>query len=176
VLPRTQVFYFLQVDPSRTFTRVGVNGFLGEEIDVANVRTGRGGSVTAAATVRPTAHLTLDVNSAVSWLDVDDARAGNGRLFSAQVQRVKATYNFSPRMFLRLIGQYVTTDFHPERYQRPVPKHDASFSGSALFSYRLNWQTALFLGYGDERALDSFDSLRRTERQLFLKLSYAFQR
>src|SRR5262249_12311092 len=79
VLSRTQVAYFLQVDPSRTFTRVGLNGFVGEEIDVDNVRTGRGANITAVATVRPTVHLTLDANSAVSWLDVDDARAGSGR-------------------------------------------------------------------------------------------------
>jgi len=176
VLSRTQLQYFFQVDPSRRFTRVGLNGFLGEEIDVVNVRTGRGGSVTGTATLRPTVHLTLDLNSAVSWLDVDDAAGGRGRLFTAQVQRLKATYNFSPRMFLRLIGQYVTEDLHPERYTVPVPERTARFSGSALFSYRLNWQTALFLGYGDERALDAAEDLRRTDRQLFVKLSYAFQR
>ena len=176
VLPRTQLQYLLQVDPSRRFTRVGLVGFLGEEIDLVNVRVGRGGSVTATATLRPTVHLTLDVNSAVSWLDVDDAVAGDGRLFTAQVQRLKATYNFSPRLFLRLIGQYVTEDFHPERYTVPMPERTAGFSGSALFSYRLNWQTALFLGYGDERALDSAQDLRRTDREVFVKLSYAFQR
>ncbi len=53
---------------------------------------------------------------------------------------------------------------------------EAGFSGSALLSYRLNWQTALFLGYGDERALDPARRLRQTERQLFVKLSYALQR
>jgi len=40
----------------------------------------------------------------------------------------------------------------------------------------LNWQTALFVGYGDERALDERERLARTERQFFVKLSYAFQR
>ncbi|HEY2938462.1 MAG TPA: hypothetical protein VGJ27_01480, partial [Gaiellaceae bacterium] len=139
--------------------------------DVVNVRVGRGFSVTAFATVRPTDHLTLDANSAVSWLNVD-----KGRLFTAQVQRLKTTYNFSPRMFLRLIGQYVSTRRDPLLYALDVPPRSAGFSGSALFSYRLNWQTALFVGYGDERALDERERLARTERQLFVKLSYAFQR
>jgi hypothetical protein len=164
------------VDPSRRFTRVGLTGFLGQEIDLVNVRTGTGGSVTATATLRPSVHLTLELNSAVSWLDVEDAAAGNGRLFTAQVQRLKATCNVSPRMFVRLIGQYVTDRFHPERYRVPVPARTAEFSGSGLFSYRLNWQTALFVGYGDERALDPGLDLRRTDRQVFVKLSYAFQR
>jgi hypothetical protein len=79
-------------------------------------------------------------------------------------------------MFLRLIGQYVSTRRDPTLYAFEVPAHSGDFSGSALFSYRLNWQTALFVGYGDERSLDEREHLARTERQLFVKLSYAFQR
>jgi hypothetical protein len=171
LLSFTRLSYLVQIDPSRRFTRVGAGGFAGEDVDVVNVRVGRGFSVTAFATVRPTDHLTLDANSAVSWLNVDA-----GRLFTAQVQRLKTTYNFSPRMFLRLIGQYVSTRRDPLLYALEVPRRSAGFSGSALFSYRVNWQTALFVGYGDERALDEREDLVRTERQLFIKLSYAFQR
>jgi hypothetical protein len=56
-----------------------------------------------------------------------------------------------------------------------VPEREGGFEGSALFSYRLNWQTALFVGYGDECALDERQELRPASRQLFAKLSYAFQ-
>ena len=139
-------------------------------------------SFTAFATLRPTDHLTLDGNSAVSWLNVGRrvapsvAVTGSSRLFTAQVQRLKATYNFNPRMFLRLIGQYVSTRRDPSLYVVEVPRRSGDLSGSALFSYRLNWQTALFVGYGDERALDEHERLARTERQVFVKLSYAFQR
>ena len=104
------------------------------------------------------------------------ALAGGARLFTAQVQRLKATYNFNARVFLRVIGQYVSTRRDPSLYVFEVPRRSGDFSGSALFSYRLNWQTALFVGYGDERALDERERLARTERQLFVKLSYAFQR
>ena len=50
-----------------------------------------------------------------------------------------------------------------------------SFAGSALIAYKLNWQSVLFLGYGDDRALDEDGSLNRTSREFFLKISYAFQ-
>ena len=182
LLSFTRLSYLVQIDPSRRFTRIGASGLAGEDVDVFNVRVGRGFSVTAFATVRPTDHLTLDVNSALSWLNVDRPNvpaggpAGDRRLFTAQVQRLKATYNFSPRMFLRLIGQYVSTRRDPSLYLSEVPRRSGDFSGSALFSYRLNWQTALFVGYGDERSLDEREHLARTERQLFVKLSYAFQR
>jgi hypothetical protein len=57
-----------------------------------------------------------------------------------------------------------------------VDAKEGRFEGSALFTYKVNWQTALYMGYGDERDLDKADVLRRTSRQLFAKLSYALQR
>ena len=56
-----------------------------------------------------------------------------------------------------------------------TPK-SGDFSGSALFAYKLNWQSVLFLGYGDDRVLDERSHLQQTGRQLFVKVSYAFQR
>ncbi|MDQ5857416.1 MAG: hypothetical protein M3542_03960, partial [Acidobacteriota bacterium] len=56
-----------------------------------------------------------------------------------------------------------------------VSEKSGDFSGSALFAYKLNWQTVLFLGYGDNRALSELDEFEKAGRQLFLKLSYAFQ-
>ena len=171
-----QVQYFAQIDPSRHFPRISAQGFVGEDIDIDNVRVGTGANVSLAATFRPDPHLGLDVNSAVRWLNVDTAEGPSGRLFTAQVQRLKATVFFSSRAFLRLIGQYVTTRRDPALFTFDVPRKSGDFSGSVLFSYRLNWQTALFLGYGDERALDEQETLQRTSRQFFAKISYALQR
>ena len=36
-------------------------------------------------------------------------------------------------------------------------------------------QTVLFVGYGDERQVDSADQLQPADRQVFLKVSYALQ-
>ena len=44
-----------------------------------------------------------------------------------------------------------------------------------MFAYKLNWQTVLFVGYGDNRAFDDADRLQPASRELFFKLSYAFQ-
>jgi hypothetical protein len=145
-------------------------------VDFANARTGRGADVQLSATVRPTNHLELRVNTSRRWLNVDPSDRSAGRLFTAQVERVRATYNFSARSFLRLIGQYVDTRRDPALYLAAVTPRDASFSGSALFAFKLNWQTVLFLGYGDNRALSEAETLERSERQFFLKLSYALQR
>jgi hypothetical protein len=102
----------------------------------------------------------------------------SGRLFTATVARAKAIYVFSARMLFRVIGQYIATTRDPSLWNFPVPEKDAEFSGSALFSYKLNWQTVLYLGYGDNRALFEETAFvwKPQSRQFLLKVSYAFQR
>jgi len=45
-----------------------------------------------------------------------------------------------------------------------------------LLSYKLNWQSVVFVGYGDTHALTDQEVLAPSDRQFFVKLSYAFQR
>jgi hypothetical protein len=177
LLSTTSVAFGAQVDPSRTFTRFGVEGTVGEMVDLANVQVGHGADLALFATVRPHPRLTLDLLAARRWLDVPlPEGGGDGRLFTADVLRAKAFVHFSSRAYLRLVGQWVGTTSDPALFPFPVDPKEGGFEGSALFTYKLNWQTALYVGYGDERALDERDDLRRTSRQLFAKISYAFQR
>jgi hypothetical protein len=176
LLSTTSLELGAQVDPSRTFTRVGFQASLGEAVDLYNVQVGTGADLTAFATLRPWARLTLDLTAARRWLDVPRPEGGDGRLFTATVLRAKALVHFSSRAYLRLVGQWVGTTSDPALFPFPVDEEEGGLEASALFTYKINWQTALYLGYGDERALDARDELRRTSRQLFAKISYAFQR
>jgi hypothetical protein len=153
-----------------------LQGDAGQEIDFENGRPGAGARVNLEVVVRPTNHLELRADGERRWLDVrPDAGGDRERLFTAQFARLKATYTFSARSFLRLIGQYVWTTRDPALYHDVVNAKDGDFTASALFAYKLNWQTVLFLGYGDTRTLQE-DHLQRADRQVFLKVSYAFQR
>jgi hypothetical protein len=177
VLPRQQFIYVVQANPSRAVSQLDLEGFVGEQIDFANNRRGHGADVALQGTVRPTNHLELRLRSSRRWLNVRAPDTGRSeRLFTAQVQRLRATYNFTARSFLRLIGQWVETNRDPSLFTSTVSGRDGRFSVSALFAYKLNWQTVLFAGYGDNRALTEAEDLAREDRQLFLKLSYAFQR
>ncbi|HEV8608752.1 MAG TPA: DUF5916 domain-containing protein [Thermoanaerobaculia bacterium] len=177
LLNRKQFAYSVGVSPSRLVSRISVNGFVGQEIDFDNVRVGDGASVGLFADVRPTDHLDLQFNGTRRWLDVDAEDAGrSGRLFTASVARLRAAYTFSARAFLRLIGQYVETKRDPGLYDFEVSRKSGSFQGSALFSYKLNWQSVLFVGYGDTSVINDAGDLAHNDRQFFLKVSYAFQR
>jgi Domain of unknown function (DUF5916)/Carbohydrate family 9 binding domain-like len=176
VLERSDVNYYLQLDPGRRFSRIGVSGSLGDAIDFANVRVGQGGALSLFGTIKPTDHLALDFNADRQWLDVNAGGGREGRLFTAQIERLKVTYNFTARAFLRVIGEYLDVESDPRLYTFPVRADSGSFAGSALFAYQLNWQTVLFVGYADNRAQDLLGDLQPEDRLVFVKLSYAFQR
>ncbi len=57
-----------------------------------------------------------------------------------------------------------------------MPEHSGTYSGSALFAYKLNWQSVMYVGYGDDRDLSELNRLEQTDRSFFVKMSYAFQR
>lgn len=178
-LPRRMLVYTLQLSPAEALSQIVINGDFGDEVDFANSRTGRGGNVTLSAVVRPTRHLAVTFDSALSWLAVTPDTGGERqRLFTAEVARAKATYTFDSRTFARLIAQYVRTTRDTSLYQSPssVAAREGSWTGSMLVAYKLNWQSVAFLGYGDNRTLSDFNTYERQDRQFFLKVSYAFQR
>ena len=115
------------------------------------------------------------MNAERQWLDVDAGLVA-GRLFTAQVTRLKATYTFTARSFFRVIGQYEDIRRTVPLYLVPVRPREGAFAGSALYAYKLNWQTVLFLGYSDDRGVTPAGQLVPTGRQYFVKISYAFQR
>lgn len=182
----TEVFdftYFVasaDLTPSRVLSGLAFDLTVGEAADVTNARVGNGATLGLEATIRPTDHLALQTIVNRRTLDVSPTGTGSRdeRLFTAEIYRLKATYTFSSRAYLRLIGQRSRTERDTDLYRVRVRAKEDAFDGSALFAYKLNWQTVLFLGYGDLRELPAVgsDELEPSTRRLFLKVSYAFQR
>lgn len=177
-LPRRQLLYTIQMSPSRKMAQLSLEGFVGQDVDFDNARRGTGAKIAFGASLRPTDHLELRLDSSRRWLDVDLEKGREPRLFTACVDRLRATYTLTSRAFLRLIVQYVDTRRDLSLYEDPadLDARESSFTASGLLAYKLNWQTVLFLGYGNNRALAEDGGLGRESRELFVKLSYAFQR
>jgi hypothetical protein len=174
--PRQQFVYVTQLSPWRRFPRFGADGYVGQDVDFENSRPGRGALLNLSATVNPTIHLEFAAIDSHQWLYVNDASGVSRQLFTARVSRLRGTYTFTARLFVRVIGQYVSTDRDPALYLSAVQAHSGTFSGSALFAYKVNWQSVMYIGYGDDRDLSDQQRLEKTDRQFFLKMSYAFQR
>ena len=103
--------------------------------------------------------------------------AGEG-ILRANLSQFRAVYNFSPRSFVRAIVQYRDTDRDPETHEDEVNRSASAVFTQLLFSYKMNPQTVVFLGYTDNR--DAFTDqefnrvgLTQSDRTLFLKLGYA---
>jgi hypothetical protein len=180
-LPRTQPRFVFEISPSAAFPFFRIEGFVGDEIDFDNEREGDGGRLTAKATFRFGDHLEMRLDAERAWLDVDvDGRDG-ARLYTSELWRAKATYNFTSRAFLRVIGQWTDEERDPSLYTFPVEAQSAGFESSVLLAYKLNWQSVVYLGYGDLREEVAHPVTGRrttepTERRIFVKVSYAFQR
>jgi hypothetical protein len=190
VLSRNQLVYTLQFAVSRLIPQVSFDGWVGQDIDFFNNRVGDGARVNFSTSLRPTTRLTMSTTTVLQWLREKNDTGAEGRLFTAQVERLRAQYMFNPRMFVRAVLQNQRTSSNPLIYGVDLPLRDGNLSSQFLFAYKVNWQSVLYVGYGDIRDVNEEVSVdpvnpsnriyRRnfllSNRQLFFKLSYAFQR
>jgi len=113
-----------------------------------------------------------------------------GRLFGANLSQMRLAYQLNLRTFVRAILQYADVKRGLELYPlcadpsspscRLVRRERELFT-QLLFSYKINPQTVLFLGYSDNQ-LGREDpqagleeaSLTRTDRTFFFKVGYAW--
>ena len=176
-IQQKQFGYIVQFSPSRRITQVSLNGTTGQQIDFANSRPATGSTVNLQAALNPTIHLNLVLVQNQRWVNVDDASLVSRRLFIARVSRVRGTYTFTARLFARGIAQYVYTDRDVTLYTTSTPNaKSGTLSGQFLLAYKLNWQSVMFAGYGDDRELTDRNQFVKSGRQVFVKLSYALQR
>ena len=168
----------LEIDatPTRALNNLVFVILTGDEIDFANARRGSGTNLSLSGSVLPNVHTAISLSAGLRWLNVNAGSAGSGRLFTAQTERVRGTYMFNSRMFVRLIAQYVETKRDPALYTFGVDQKSADLNLSGLFAYKINWQTVLYAGYGDQNSYSGLsEQLEKSGRQAFAKVSYAWQ-
>ncbi len=119
--------------------------------------------------IRPTPQLLLTLNHSSFRINELD---GGPEVASTFVTRGRLTYQFSRRLFLRLVGEYVDDD--------------QSVAVDPLISYKINPFTVFFLGsshsfdeFNDDPATGEIEvqdgGYRQTERLFFVKFQYLFR-
>jgi hypothetical protein len=146
----------------------------GNEIDFANARQGEQFRFDPGVRWNVGRHLRLNLSHAHEALDVE-----GGRLFTAGLTELRATYQLNNRTFVRWIGQHLDVDREPTLYdnyeENPLDPRSRDFFNQFLFSYKLNPLTVLFLGYSDTHIGNHQIDLTQQSRTLFLKVGYAWQ-
>jgi len=97
-------------------------------------------------------------------------------IFTANLLQGRFVYNFNVRSFVRLILQYLDLSRDPDMYGFPVEEKTRTLFSQLLFSYKLNPQTVVFLGYSDNYLGLVDVSLTQRDRTFFVKLGYAWTR
>jgi hypothetical protein len=82
-------------------------------------------------------------------------------------------YQFSRRIFLRTIIQYINYRYNIENYSFSLDPEFKHLFTQVLFSYKINPQTVLFLGYSDDHYGYLHTPLTQANRTFFLKIGYA---
>lgn len=170
----TQVWFDLRAAPSGGLS-LGVNGMVGDAVDVANERLGVEVRLSPFVTTRLGRHLEVTIQHTHQQLDHEGAR-----VHTATLSQLRTVYNFSPRSYVRAIAQYRRVDRDTARYTDPVDRRSTSLLTQLLYAYELSPQTVFFLGYAEDGAGhvgvdDVRTPLTTRGRTLFVKLGYAWR-
>ena len=150
-----------------------LNFNFGNRIDYDNTRLGKRFRFAPGFRSDIGMHLNLNLNHTYEILNVD-----SGQLYTANISEGQFTYQFTKKIFLRAILQYRDYSYNVGLYNEdpPEPLEQKVFS-QFLFSYKLNPQTVLFLGYSDNYYggdINSKDTpLTQTDWAFFFKVGYA---
>jgi hypothetical protein len=147
-----------------------LGGAYARTIDYANAQSGDLLTVSPYVSCKLGRSLSANLGHTYETMAVED-----GRLYTANVSYLRTVYQFSPEVFVRAILQLEGYDFSPNLYADPASYQDyEGLSSQVLFSYKLNPQTVLFLGYNDSHYGDQTVDLTQTDRTLFAKIGYAW--
>jgi len=141
----------------------------GDTIDYSNARQAIGLNLLPFVEISLGRHINVNLQHAFQRLSLE----GN-EIFTANLSQVKLIYNFSVRMFVRVIVQYLDVARNSGLYLFPIPDKTQTVFSQFLFSYKLNPQTVLFVGYSDNYLGMTNIDITQTNRTFFLKLGYAW--
>ena len=158
---------FTSIQPSGV-ARFSVFLDYGDTVDVQNNQEADLLLINPAAELKLGRHVNIQLHHTLQRLDVE-----GGRLLEANLSQLRLVYNFNVRMFVRGIFQYLDLEQDPALFDFPVDPRVETLFTQLLFSYKLNSQTVLFLGYSDNQLGLQDINLDRTDRTFFFKIGYA---
>ncbi|HEX9669876.1 MAG TPA: DUF5916 domain-containing protein [Thermoanaerobaculia bacterium] len=166
------LWFYGEVRPT-SWLFMTIDSSIGDTVDFANTRAAEQVFVKPSFRFDVGKHLRLQLAHNWQRLDVED-----GELFTANISDLRLTWQFNVRTFVRLVTQYRDVERNAPLYLERVDPESRHLFNQLLFSYKLNPQTVLFLGYSDnhfgEPSLNGQTTdLTQADRTLFFKVGYA---
>ena len=92
---------------------------------------------------------------------------------------MRLVYQFSVRTFVRAVVQHTDIKravalYDPTLNPDGVVGREREFLTQLLYSYKINPQTLIFVGYSDTRDNEHAVELEQRDRRVFVKIGYAW--
>jgi uncharacterized protein DUF5916 len=163
-----------------------LSGDFGDEVDYDNCRPGRVVRLDPGVSFKAGRHVRVSLDDTYETLHVE-----GGRLFRASLAQTRIAWQLSVRAMARAIVQYTDIRRDPDLYLTvpcqdlvqagppppvipPPEKIERTLFTQLLYSYKVNPQTALYIGYSEDRPGDTTTPLTQSDRTFFFKIGYAF--
>ncbi len=148
---------------------LALNGQAGDAIDYANGQPARRLLLAPSIEYKIGDPLNLQFSHNFERLTV-----ARGWLYTANLAQARIVYHFNVRTFARAILQYTNVTRDPSLFVAPIDGHTRHLFSQYLFSYKLNPQTVLLLGYSDTYEGLQAVRLAQSNRTFFVKVGYAW--
>ncbi len=149
---------------------VGADYQGGRTVDFVGVREGDNFEVSGFSKVTLGKHLTASLSHRLRQLDLD---AGN--LFEANQSELRFVYQWNARALVRAIAQRTLLDRNTSLYPFTVDERTDAVFGQLVVSYKLNPETAIYIGYAADWFEVGEGGLIELGDTAFLKLSWAWR-
>ena len=153
---------------------LGLSSTVGDTIDFAHTRPADLLRIRPSVGYNFGQHLRMTASHDLQRVTVDGED-----LLEVNLSELRTVYQINLRTFVRATFQYEDFRYNQDLYTAAeVPSQDQHLFSELLFSYKLNPQTVLFLGYSDNQVggevrQDEIIDLTRADRTLFFKVGYA---
>jgi len=143
----------------------------GDNIDYANNRVGDYYEAVANFSWFLNRNILVDLYQTVAELETD-----NERVYLAKITDLRFSYHFDNYSFIKLSVVYNDVEQNPDNTPfNFYSEQEKTLSTKLVYTYKLNPQTAFYLGYSDfSYQDDSLSSLTREQKTFFAKFSYAW--
>ena len=148
----------------------GITAYVGDAVDYTNQRLANEFRIAPSANISIGRGLSFEISD-----DFQRLSDAGTEIFRANLLQSKVIYQVSTRTMLRAIVQYRDITRNPAEYSAPVNEQDQNLFGQFLFSYKVNPQTVVFLGYSENNGATQDFDLTRRNRTLFAKVGYAWR-
>lgn len=164
----------LSISPSKEIAKIAGDVTLGDVIDVAANRVGKGGVLSLSAKLRPWDRLEIEPSYASSWINSQNVQSGNKneQAYKETALQLNSIYHFSAKDNVRLIVQEAQTTRNPLLYVHHIAPKSTRSVRSLVYTHTQKLGTAMYIGFTATKSDTPNFAKNYQQNELFAKFSW----